>query len=243
LNINRFSNNLQILQIIIMKNTNPHSKMSKSAPLAFSASAIMLLAGTSKLEASIIFDLVTDNDFTVLAGTSSSVTRVLYQNDLQWNLGQIGNPVSLDLVAGEDTFYVLAMGGGGDENISGTINGINMTQIPGVQESSAFSAMLSGYNLSDVANGSYTPSLVDIQAAYPGLTWTAPTVTSSGVVINLNPSAFIPGDGYKGFDVPRSNAVMFSFDAQDIGAIPEPSSTLTVCSLLAAGLMLRTRRV
>ena len=37
--------------------------------------------------------------------------------------------MSFDLQNGETTFYVLGMGGGGQENISGTVNDVDITTI------------------------------------------------------------------------------------------------------------------
>src|ERR1700722_7233058 len=111
---------------------------------------------------SYIIQIVADNDFALFAGTDDSVTRLIYQNDESWP-GQIAaaSAQSFTLLPDETTFYLLGMGGGGDKNISGTLNGIDITSIP-VQMSSDLSSQLTGYDLDLVAAGTYNASLADV---------------------------------------------------------------------------------
>ena len=58
--------------------------------------------------------IVADNDFAVFSGNATNINNILYQNNVGWKT-QIGNLSSLSftLAAGDDKFYVLGMGGGG----------------------------------------------------------------------------------------------------------------------------------
>jgi hypothetical protein len=181
--------------------------------------------------------IVADNDFAVFTGTTSSVSRLIYQNNVSWP-GQIAaaSLQSFTLLPKETTFYLLGMGGGGQENISGTVNGVDITSIP-VLMSSDLSSMLTGYNLPAVADGSYSPTLTDVQAAFPGLTWGPPTVTTSDTVVQL---AAPNGIGYH---FAPGTAHLFEFSAASLSATPEPSSwwlTLTAGGVILLGRLRRT---
>ncbi len=188
--------------------------------------------------------MVADNDFAIFSGTSTSIDALLYQNDESWpdQIGTIAN-LSFNLAAGHDTFYVLGMGGdpvgpgAGQENISGEVNGVNMTDASViVSMSSDLGPSLSGYYAAnDVAAGTYDVSLSEVQAAFSGLTWGAPTVNSSQAVI-------VAGGFGSGFIFNRSTAHLFSFAATDVNvAVPE-TSTLSVLVLALVGLAFGTRR-
>jgi hypothetical protein len=135
------------------------------------------------------------------------------------------------------------MGGGGVENISGTINGIDMTSLSDVSMSSDLAPYLTGY-LSEgfadpsVADGSYDASLADVQTALSNLTWGPTTPTDPGVddVANDSPNG-------QGFHFDPDTAHLFSFDASDVGvtAIPEPS-TLALSAMGGLGGLLLLRR-
>ena len=131
------------------------------------------------------------------------------------------------------------MGGGGtQENISGTINGVNMTN-PSVTVSMSSSLALSNYNAGgNVANGSYNALLSDVQSAFPSLTWGSPILEYSHTVIM--------GAGFvSGFRFDTLTAHLFSFDATEINvpvvSVPEPS-VLVILGMGLMGLALQTRR-
>lgn len=208
--------------------------MKKTTLAAF---LIGFLSISSASASSFTISMVADNDFAIFSGTSTSINNVLYQNPTTWT-SQIGalSTLSFNLAAGDDTFYVLGMGGGGaEENISGVVNGVNMTD-PSVSVlmSSDLSGMLTGYP-SGVAAGTYVASLAEVQAAFSGLSWGTPTLNSSQTVIQQ------AGFG-QGFSFSTNSAHLFSFDAVDVGvAVPEPS-LLSIFGIGLAGMALRARR-
>jgi hypothetical protein len=194
--------------------------MKKSLRFAFPA-IVMVFAGVNCAHGgpiSYTIQIVADNDFAVFAGTGDSVTSLVYQNNVSWP-SQIAaaSSQSFTLQPDQTTFYVLGMGGGGEENISGTVNGVDMTSIP-VQMSSDLSSQLTGYNLSAVAAGTYNASLADVQAAFSGLTWGPPTSNTSDAVIQMAAPNGI------GFDFASGTAHLFQFSALDVSGVPEPST-------------------
>ena len=228
----------------------------KNNRLAF-ASPFILLAVTSLCDAATYqIKLVTDNDFAVYAGNSTSITRELYQNDAEWT-GQISaaSSFTFSLLAGETDFYILAMGGGGpEENLSGTVNGVNIVKVfidtPALVDVSVpVQALLRSnnsnppdYNLTTVATGAYTPTLMSAQTAIASTSWIVPTVNTSQTVITQNPEAevsFAAGDR-KGFSFESQKAVFYRFKSEGLN-IPEPSS-VTLLGLGMVGLLWRKRR-
>lgn len=177
--------------------------------------------------------MVADNDYAIFSGTSTSVNNLLYQNSYDW-YSQIPNlsTLTFTLAAGDTTFYVLGMGGGGQENISGTINGVDITSAA-VTMSSDIRSYLSGYSNAAVTSGAYNASLADVQSAFPLLTWGAPTYNNSDIVIQQ------AAPNGAGFHFADSTAHLFAFSSTDVGvaAVPEPSSmALTMLGLAVAGL-------
>lgn len=175
--------------------------------------------------------MVADNDFAIFSGTSTSINNILYQNDVVWN-SQITSlsTLNFNLAAGDDRFYVLAMGGGGQENISGTINGVNMTDASvGASMSSDMSSFLTGYNSTDVANGVYNAILSDVQNAFNSVTWASAASAYNTSEWVIQQSGF--GSGFR-FD--HMTAHLFSFDAVDVNV--EPVSSPSVLALMGLGL-------
>ena len=217
--------------------------------LSLSCSAL-LLAGAPAARASFTLQIVADNDFAVFAGSPDAITRVIYHNEVVWN-SQLAaaSSFTFDLVAGESVFYLLGMGGGGEENISGKINGVNIVKIfqdtpSSIVRSNTVETLLTGYDFGAVSNGSYTPALSDVQAALTSASWSAPAVVSGPTVVNSNPEANIDGQRY-GFNIPSAQAIFFRFDAASVGVptVPEPGTVAMFgFAAVTAGLQRRRRR-
>lgn len=223
--------------------------MSSLTSLSLSCGAL-LLAGATAARASFTVQIVADNDFAVFSGSPDAITRTIYHNGVIWN-SQLAaaSSFTFDLEPGESVFYLLGMGGSGEENISGKINGVNIVKIfqddpNSIVRSNTVETLLAGYDLGAVSNGTYTPALSDVQAALTSASWSAPSIVSGPTVVNSNPEAYINGQPF-GFSVPSSQAVLFRFDAASVGVptVPEPgTAAMFGFAAVTAGLQRRRRR-
>ncbi len=178
--------------------------------------------------------IVADNDFALLAGDENNVTRMILQNDVVW-MDQQANATTyaINLNGGETYLYLLAMGGGGGEDIGGLLNDVDITTIAsgvnGIQRavsrtggsvqggfllidsffSDWSSVGFSGNNATNVAYGKYAAPLAGIQDALTGATWGDPPARQNGGI-----GGSITGYGYS---VPSSRAVMFRFKSTSLG--------------------------
>ena len=186
-----------------------------------------------------LLQIVVDNDFAILTGTDTSVLRLVYQNSVVWN-SQIAAASTFDLTLdpGETTIYILGMGGGGQENISGKINNININTLS-LTMSSDLRPFLSGYNNTDVADGTYSAQLADVQTAFPTLSFSGVSPSSAHTV----PGAAGNGSGYIFAD---STAVLLKVAASDLGlsasSVPEPGTWAAAALLVGAAGYVRWRR-
>lgn len=192
------------------------------------------LAFATKASASVGFQIVCDNDFVLLAGNANSITRIIFQNNEAWmNTLPAQNGVDATLLTGEDRYYLLGMGGGGQENIGGTINGVNITLLP-ILASGDISSYLTGYDVNAAADGSFTAILADIQYANSHVTYSADNAWRNSNVGYMGiPSAF---------SIPSQTAALFQLPAASL--VPEPSTyDLILGGLALAGAVVRRRKI
>ena len=178
--------------------------------------------------------ILADNDFALLAGDENNVTRMILQNDVVW-MEQAANATTyaINLNGGETYLYLLAMGGGGGEDIGGLLNGVDITTIAsgvnGIQRavgrtggtlqdgfllidtflSDWSSVGFSGNTATNVEWGKYAAPIGGIQTALTGATWGNPAARQNGGV-----GGSVTGYGYS---VPSSRAVMFRFRSTSLG--------------------------
>ena len=178
--------------------------------------------------------IVADNDFALLAGDDDNVTRMILQNDYVW-MDQAANATTyqINLNGGETYLYLLAMGGGGGEDIGGLLNQVDITSIAsganGIQRavgrtggtvgegylllntffSDWSSVGFSGSSATNVEWGKYAAPIAGIQTALTGATWGNPPARQSGGV-----GGSVTGWRYT---VPSTKAVMFRFKSTSLG--------------------------
>ena len=176
-----------------------------------------------------------DNDFALFAGDANNVSRLVLQNDYVW-MDQVSQATTykISLEANETYLYLVAMGGGGGEDVGGRLNGTDITQIPsgpnGIQRATGRTggsvqngyllvnqwltnwdtAVASGDSNINVAYGKYSVNLADVQTALTGATWGDPPSWKGGGV-----GSMLTG---KAFDTPSSKAVVFRFKGTALGS-------------------------
>jgi len=211
--------------------------MKKIFRLSTAVVLLGLLSATAANANVFSIKMVADNDFAIFGGTATGINDLLYQNNSIWTT-QIPNlsTLTFTLPTTDTMFYVLGMGGSGNENISGLVNGVDMTSVP-VSMSSDIRSYLTGYNLSTVSDGTFNVNLADVQAAFPQLTWGSPILNTTDEVI----TAAAPNK--KGFHFADSTAHLFAFSSADVGVndVPEPS-TIALALVAFANLLLIGRR-
>jgi hypothetical protein len=156
-------------------------------------------------------------------------------------MDQISNATTLDIYpqSGETYLYIAAMGGGGSETIGGNLNGIDIVSIPGAQVASnrspigtgvvsgiyvTLQSYVSGYNLSNVANGPQNVTLAQIQTALTGAVWSSATGgnTTSGVCCGgAATGAGLSGNGWL---FPDSTMVVFRYPVSALSLPVTPGS-------------------
>jgi len=211
--------------------------MKKIFRLSTAVVLLGLLSATAANANVFSIKMVADNDFAIFGGTATGINDLLYQNNSIWTT-QIPNlsTLTFTLPTTDTMFYVLGMGGSGNENISGLVNGVDMTSVP-VSMSSDIRSYLTGYNLSTVSDGTFNVNLADVQAAFPQLTRGSPILNTTDEVI----TAAAPNK--KGFHFADSTAHLFAFSSADVGVndVPEPS-TIALALVAFANLLLIGRR-
>ena len=159
---------------------------------------------------------------------------MILQNDVVW-MQQAANATTyaINLNGGETYLYLLAMGGGGGEDIGGLLNQVDITSIAsganGIQRavsrtggtvesgylllntffSDWSSVGFSGNTATNVEWGKYAAPISGIQTALTGATWGDPPARQGGGV-----GGSVTGWRYV---VPSAKAVMFRFKSTSLG--------------------------
>lgn len=211
-----------------------------------------------------------DNDFAIYAVNTSGGLRELYQNDVSWPDQVIAQTlVNFNLLPDEDRILIWANDVGGQESISGTINGINMVDAARTSSLSVLAAAITNLPTVpfNILSEGEEPTLASVQAAFNAAIF-GPAVERVGdlaeipepngeIVIAQNPFALttVGPIGRYGFNFANNGnnpsqvgtvleQTLFLFEAADFGVspIPEPSSFLAL--LISVGAFtLRRRRV
>ena len=150
--------------------------------------------------------IVCDNDFAVFTGSNNEIKREIYQNNEKWpqQISLVSN-IKLQLKDDEDTIYLLALGGGGVEDIGGTLNGRDISKLK-ILQSSNIKESLKNYDPGVVASGKYQADINDIKNVFKTLTWSSPTVKKSGC------SSTVTGTSLA---YPSGTAVLLKINASD----------------------------
>ncbi len=144
-----------------------------TAVAAVTLMSTILSAGSAR---ALQIRLIADNDWALFAGTSTTINRLVVQNNTNWPSQNFAQNVS-DPLPGETTWWFLAMNAGGTSDAFGSIGSIaNFANAPGIQVSNPMQSYLTGYN--DLVFGEppsllggYNASLGDVQTALPNLTF------------------------------------------------------------------------
>ena len=179
--------------------------------------------------------LIVDNDYVVFMGDNTNVTRLFNQNNVDW-MSQLASAASLDItpLSGETYIYVGAMGGGGGEDIGGSLNGNDIVFLTGAQVATGRSplgtATLSGVyatfqsyvpGYSTAASGTQDVTLAQMQSALTGATWSSAvsSITANSTTLNYKTSGVCCGAGTtgKGWNFPSDSLVVFRYPISSLG--------------------------
>jgi hypothetical protein len=185
--------------------------------------------------------IIVDNDFALLAGDSTNVSRLIYNNNYEWG-AQVTNAATLniELQSDESYLYLIPMGGGGDENFGGKLGGVDITAVEGAQRATGgtggtvddgtgyltIQSKLS-YNAGLVSAGTFNVTLSGVQAGLSGATWGSAVYAggSGGNDANYNTSgvsATQPGQTRKAWAFPSTTAVAFRYPLSSVALPPSP---------------------
>lgn len=192
--------------------------------------------------------VLVDNDFAVFMGNDQEITRTFYQNNVSWP-EQIQNIQTLDVypLAGETFIYILPMGGngyippgggeGGEEDFNGVLNNIPLLDYPGAEVAVGRSVVDArdvknyGYLLfhnyfpdyidrvNEVAGGTYTIDIADMQPASRNLIWSPATRNNHPEIpdpkphcsVSCNGGSFNPAIPNGAWNFPDGSAVLFRY--------------------------------
>jgi hypothetical protein len=185
--------------------------------------------------------LVADNDFAVLTGTPNSILRMVYQNNVSWpDQINAASSFNLSLTAEEDTIFILVLDGGGEANLSGLINSVNLNTLT-LRISHDISSLIENWtpNNSAVGDGTFnvtSQSVTNLHHALANnlISFTSVTAGSYETVPTL--SGFAPGFGYG-----SNTAVLLQISASAVNVMPVPEPSSVILIGMGAGYLLFRR--
>jgi hypothetical protein len=170
---------------------------------------------------------VADNDFAVMAGTATTVTRVLFQNSYQWgNQIALGSGIDLQLSGEETHVYLVVMDGGGGSDFGGTLNGVDLTAFTGAERAVVetsykdIRSSLTGYSNVLVENGTYSVLFEDVKKALEGSQWAGAVATGAGSGwMDYRTSGVGSRLTGRAWQYPVNSAVVFRYPVRGLGNV------------------------
>ncbi|MCF4009204.1 hypothetical protein [Rheinheimera sp. UJ63] len=187
------------------------------------ASVLLLGVSVGSASAAIIgvdttydFKLVADNDFALFSGTESNIVELLYQNNFVWGdqINQNNTQFTYNSASPNSYIYILALGGGGNqENISGMINGVKITDInPLWHLFTIDNTVLPGSTSSNIASGAYSVQISDLNNL---IDTTTPFWSDTPLVQNSTQTVIQRAGFGTGYTMPTSNGLLLKYQVQD----------------------------
>jgi hypothetical protein len=171
----------------------------------------------------------------LFAGTSTTINRLVVQNNVAWQSQNFVQTVT-DPLPGENTWWFLAMDGGGLTDAFGSIGSINnIATANRIQMSNTMQNYLTNYSTSSAspASGNYNVTLADVRTALPNLTFGNVTRSCSTVCNN-----FLSVNGGSSLSWQSRTAVLYRFA---IPAVPGPLPALGAAAAFGFSRKLRKR--
>ncbi len=186
--------------------------------------------------------LIADNDWALYAGTSTSINRLVVQNDIAWPWQNFAQTVD-DAYLSESTWWFLVMNTTGQSAAFGSIGSIaNIATAPGIQVSNAMQSYLANYNPISVgwdSGESYNASLADVQVALPSLTF-GNVITQCGTVCASYLS--VSGDNSLQWGELSQTAVLYKIPIPEVDQAQVPAPLPIFGALAAFGTSRKLRK-
>lgn len=206
-------------------------------------------AGVIGIDTTYNFKLVADNDFALFSGTESNIVELLFQNNLTWTQ-QINNNTQFTYnnTSPNAYFYILALGGGGpQENISGMINNIKITDInPLWHRFAVNTTVLPGSTAKSIESGTYNVQISDVNKLINN---GSANFWSDSVLGKNSTHTVIKNAGFgTGFTMPTGQGLLLRYNVQDFNvnlrpvvqnaaSVPTPSTfAIFLLGLMGLGL-------
>ncbi|MDP5460067.1 hypothetical protein [Alishewanella sp. SMS8] len=188
------------------------------------ASVLLLGVSVGSASAAIIgidttydFKLVADNDFALFSGTESKIEDLLFQNNFVWGsqINQNNTQFTYNSASPNSYIYIVALGGGGQqENISGMINGVKITDVNPLWHLFTINTnVLPGSTPSNIASGAYSVQISDLNNLINNST--APFWSDTLLVQNSTHTVIQKAGFGAGYTMPTVNGLLLKYQVQD----------------------------